>query len=328
MVRVLNIKISITDNSIEQPFVELKYQFMKKIDEAKPFLKLQPQLNNITSPTLNNLNCISMTDAMVEISMKLAFCGLDYKQSSNNCGIIWKGDGHTNKITKRVEATQLNGENWYDNAQLVKTLENDVLLWSGVVKNESTLGSNYAQKMPFFKARGIIHSANARELTELLIDSSKVKLYNKYSNGRVDSIIFQNDLDIESGAYGNGCTKIVQNETNVPLTNKKVKTSTLFHARALSANNPILKSHGGITNAFIIVTRTVHGESERKRLIDVHMASLGSTNEIIWGINLLLDVPEHPGKTDLITITQANSSSVPSFLLQKVSCFLADLFCE
>jgi hypothetical protein len=42
-------------------------------------------------------------------------------------------------------------------------------------------------------------------------------------------------------------------------------------------------------------------------------------NEILWGINVLRAVPNHPDRVDLTSVSQVGSSLVPKFLAGKIA---------
>ena len=299
--------------------------------EKLVFLELQQSIKGAAVLTSHHMNLVQLTNTLVQMGVKLAMGG---GRSSSQLDILnnevsWKSDSSTAKRLKRFQTSNTNGNTWFTNDEVVESLEKDVLLWSGNLECDMTEEMTYGHKIPLFRGRGIIPSMGPRKLTELLLDSSKVKLYNKFSSGRVDSAIFQNDLDLINGPYGSGCTKIVSSETNVPFSSKKLKMENLFHARSIvfdDAINSVISGdddhviEGSVRNAYIIVSRSVQREQEPSN--QQSHAKQGSKNEIIWGINILRDIPGHPDKTDLITVTQANTSVVPNFLSHKVRTLL------
>jgi len=353
--------------------------------------------------------------------------------SSSGCG----NDGTSVSITSSTSDLSCNytnntchinyNQNHYHHPKSIQFLEKEVLIWSGTMTNKknntnattkssssSTTSKStfeYGTKIPIFKGRGIINSS-PQQLTEIFLDSDKVKLYNKYSNGRKDLHVFQNDLLFDCGDFSDNdrvledgdedeelfekgyifdtsssclgsVTKIVESETKVPFTGNIIKTRTLMHARKIQLQPPPItrnRNQPNISNeekneengddengddgdrndttttpindkkrfAFIILSRSIYSQKEVpasvRRMSSMNhttnnnsnnsdyaelekmVANPGSKNELIWGVNILKEVPSHPDKTDLITFTQANSSAIPSFLVQKVGLMCAGDF--
>jgi hypothetical protein len=212
--------------------------------------------------------------------------------------IQWKQEGMTTKLLRKMQTKF----NWNKTLDL---LEKEVLVWSGSMKDKSS--SCYGHGIPIFKARGIIANMNTVQLLELFMDSTKVKLYNKHSNGR---------KDIGKVPCRNGVVcKVVENQTKVPFSNKIISMTTMLHARKIP----------GSDCDFITVSRSVelgrnrHSKQDASS-IEVDEAAFlpGARNEILWGINVIRQVPGCTDKVDLTTITQANSSAIPGFLAHKL----------
>ncbi len=334
-----------TANGYEKDIISLHNE--EKKDENFPFsltndspksklLFINLQLSS-TVPHPSVLHIIQTTNKMIHNGLNLVM-----NNSMARKNISWKEEGSTAKNLKRMKTFMGDDEMWLDNLKVVKALEKEILLWSGSMdsKDKNNNPTNYAQKIPCFRAHGIIPSTGPRELAELLLDSSRVKLYNKFSNGRNDVLVFQNGLDIINGKYGNGSLKVVQSETSVPFSGNKIKMSTLLHARpielqlggmnAFKSENTNINDQGNLNanknyDAYIIVSRSVCSHEEMTNTMKTSKnknsahATPGSRNEIMWGINILHEIPGYPNKTGLISFTQANSSAVPNFLAQKVS---------
>merc|ERR1712038_1544220 len=183
--------------------------------------------------------------------------------------------------------------------------------------------SSHGDDIPMFKARGIIPFLAPIDLVEILLDSTKVFLYNKFCNGRKDLLFLQGgnirEMEIDENDEGNRhgqeskiISKIVETETKVPLSGKIIKMRTLIHARKLD------------DGTYILVSRSVENVSPCSSTNS--SARLGATNEIIWGVNVLRRVPGFDDKVDLPNFAQANSSVVPNFLAQKVGMMAANDF--
>ncbi len=224
----------------------------------------------------------------------------------------WKEEWCTGQHIKTIQATKGVATNdSYKN--VVNILEKELLLWSGKVDADI-----YGKKIPMLKVRGIVDGVSPLKLLEIFIDSTKVNMYNKYSQGRKDLHLMQeegNKNENENKGFfrlgPQGLTKIVQNETKVPLSNKIISVTSLLHARNLDNGND---------DGFIIVSRSLDIKKLSGNNGNKHAyAKQGSKNEIIWGVNVLRKVPGHSNKVDVTNLSQMNSASVPGFLADKVS---------
>lgn len=177
--------------------------------------------------------------------------------------------------------------------------ENAVLVWTGRIK-EGFHGS----QLPCIKTRAIIPMSPKR-LAELLMDSTKVLLYNKMSLGRTDIVTLSQGVD-STGILLEGETKIVKNRTKPPLTNGRImEFHTLMHARKL-------KHEEG--KGYIVVSRAVpnkKGRTDQDNDKIIH-------SEIILGANLLRCVEGEENKTDFTGVTHVNAPNVPLLLAGKV----------
>ena len=92
--------------------------------------------------------------------------------------------------------------------------EGEVLVYLGKWKKEG-----YGSNVPVVKSISIIEMS-PKDMAELLLDSSRVKAYNKMSIGRKDVRIMQTGVDTH-GHFGHGETKVVRNITKPPVAKKK-----------------------------------------------------------------------------------------------------------
>lgn len=227
---------------------------------------------------------------------------------------VWNAQGSTDKLCRKFEGK------WHTEKGLQK-LEKEVLIWSGSMQEGNLTSAYYGKNIPLFKARGIIPNMSPLKLAELLLDSSKVFTYNKHTKGRKDLLVLQRNIHEEQGLFGTGATKIVENQTQIPLSGKKLTMKSLFHVRPLEVPNESYFGHE--CSGYIIISRSIVPELDENVQT---FAKPGSKNEVIWGINMLMEVPGQPNKTELINITQASSNLVPSFLTQKVGLSVCNDF--
>ena len=151
--------------------------------------------------------------------------------------VNWSGDKKTDKFIKEHNNNNDgNGSNdnndnnksssWYE----ALDSSQEVLVWSG-----KFIGGNdlYGAELPIIKTTSIIHKS-PKYLAELLMDSTKVKAYNKMSLGREDVEVFQSGVDttVDEGKFGNaGESKIVRNLTRPPMVNSNLEfvSEYLYH---------------------------------------------------------------------------------------------------
>ncbi len=166
----------------------------------------------------------------------------------------------------------------------------DVYVWTG------SFGSScHGSELPAIRTQGVIPKS-AKDITELLMDSSRVKVYNSMSLGRKDLKVFQSGIHTKSKLWGEGETKIVENRTKPPLTSKTLVFQTLMHARVLSDGR------------YLVVSRAVTDGSPS--------ADGEVQSEIILGVNIL--APLSDTSCRLTSITHVNSPLVPKMMAQSV----------
>jgi hypothetical protein len=124
-------------------------------------------------------------------------------------------------------------------------------------------------------------------LCDVIMDSSKVMLYNKYSGGRDDVVTVGPQ------------SKIVWSRTNIPFTIKSYDFSTLMHLERNAVDNTVL-----------IVSRGV-------RCPQVPIHSDYSRSEIIFGLNILTPSKNDNQKTDFETISHVRYAGTHPFIASK-----------
>ena len=180
----------------------------------------------------------------------------------------------------------------------------DVLVWS--TKCVRDLGAEY----PVVKARGLI-CASAREVVDLLKDSSKVSTYNKSSLGRKDQVVLTSNVD--------SVTKVMSSLTKPPIVRKPLECVTLFYARKLTVEDNIELDGVGYITVGRSVWEDEHGRSGLK--------SSTTRCEILLSVNLVRDITTTSGQKvcELTIVTHAVSpAGVPLFIGKKAALVAAD----
>jgi len=229
--------------------------------------------------------------------------------------VNWSGDKKTDKFIKEHGSSNDDSEGDAKSSSWYESLDSsqEVLVWSGKFIGDK--GELYGAELPIIKTTSIIHKS-PKYLAELLMDSTKVKAYNKMSLGRDDVEVFQSGVDTteEEGKFGNvGESKIVRNLTRPPMVNSNLEFVTCMHARKLSQQDlQTLSSNNSDPNqptaGYIVVSRAVTGGQWNSD------DSNNVRNEIILGVNILRQVPNEPDKTELIAVTHVYSPMIPLML--------------
>lgn len=207
-------------------------------------------------------------------------------------GLMWTPDSATKRI---ISNRTMEEQKWhYLNNQ------EDVFIWYG------NFGSNgYKGDIPVIKARGIIPT-RAESLVDLIVDSSKVQLYNKMSLGREDKFFIKKGLDSHDGKI-NGEAKIVRSVSSIPMIRKNMEIISLMYARALSAEADGM-------NGYLVVSRSVW-ENEQHAPSESDAGHEGDSNhirsEMLLGVNLIRPLDEET--CEFTTLTHFFTPGAPTF---------------
>lgn len=174
--------------------------------------------------------------------------------------------------------------------------EGGVLVYLGKWKKEG-----YGSSVPVVKSISIINMS-PKQMAELLLDSSRVKTYNKMSQGRKDVRVMQRGVDTHDH-FGHGETKIVRNITKPPVAKKKMLSVTLMHGRALRPTDGI--QEGG----YVVVSRAVGDPA-----VETEDYTL---SEILLGVNVLRNTENH-NQCRVTAVTHVYSPNLPTALASRL----------
>mmetsp|Transcript_22323 Transcript_22323/g.51150 ORF Transcript_22323/g.51150 Transcript_22323/m.51150 type:complete len:252 (-) Transcript_22323:268-1023(-) len=167
---------------------------------------------------------------------------------------------------------------------------------------------------PVIRSRGIVDGMSPKELAELIMDSSRVNVYNKMSLGREDVRVLQTGVDTHDPETGRrGETKIVKNVTKPPLTKKMLEFVTLMHARRLGGGEEGLEGSEG----YLIVSRAISVSSGDRNSYDDKKSKV-VRSEILLGVNIMRSVKGRDDATELVAVTHVNSPLTPMMMAQKL----------
>lgn len=180
-------------------------------------------------------------------------------------------------------------------------IDDEILVWCGKFEQ------NYRANIPVVKARAQVQTS-ARDLLDLLFDSSKVKQYNKMSLGREDRHIIKEDIETDNGLM-NGEVKVVRSVSSIPIIRKDIELLTLMHARRLDEDKDGIKG-------YICVNRSVWEDESRAPLPNGdESGTSGGKNyirsEALLGVNLIRQLE---GNTcEITTVSHFYTPGAPSF---------------
>lgn len=262
--------------------------------------------------------------------------------------IDWKpADSRTKQLFQDDDDGGGVGGGVSSNEVLRRALEDEmaVFVWTGRFKKED----GYGAELPVVRTVSIV-PMSPRKMAELLMDSDRVKTYNKMSLGRKDEITFQCGVDtVASSSDGSseaflldGEAKIVRNLTQPPVTKKLMEFVTLMYARPIkpednvgvgimggSSLENLDDDSGDSSSGYIVMSRAVSGG--RWGSGNTAMATRGgdskdsskqkeremTRSEILLGINLLRSIPGHPDRTELTAVTHVKAGA-PGILAVKI----------
>ena len=263
------------------------------IDDERTDRETSERNDSATSLVPIDGNVVIVINALVEIGLSEAV------DESNR----WIATSSTAYTLKKHSMQQRIGP--WKNASYGK----DVLVWS--TKCTRALGAEY----PVVKARGIIN-ASAREVFDLLRDSSKVSTYNKSSLGRKDKFVLMNDGDSEE-------TKIMSSLTKPPIVRKPLECVTLLYARQLRLEDNVALDGVG----YMTIGRSVWENEEGT--VNGGSKSSSTRCDILLSVNLVREITTSNGMRvcELTIVTHAVSpAGIPLFIGKKAALVAADSY--
>lgn len=246
--------------------------------------------------------CGSNTYAPVAPAAVRALAKSGFKSSFDRP--MWVADSKTAKVLKQTP--DWNDVLWQDEGpiRLPDSVlnESEVFVWSGNFSH-----GHYGSDLPAVRAGGIIN-LSPKELLNLLVDSRRVKEYNKLCVGRTDLLTLQADDHLEGGPFG-GITKVMKSESKPPMLRTTLQFTSLLHARALNDDS-----------GYKMVTRAVTLPEDKEDLAN----SLKS--EILLGATILKKIEGHENKTLFISINHLRSPMVPTIIAKRIGLSAAANF--
>ncbi len=180
---------------------------------------------------------------------------------------------------------------------------NDILVWTGDI-GHTGFGSDW----PVVKARCLV-DASPRSLIEFMMDSSRIKEYNKMSQGREDLIKIQEGLDTteQESLYGfAGDCKIVKALNKPRLLPKTIETLSLTYSQPLAI----------APGSYMTVTRSIFEDDSGE-----HKSTSANTirSEMLLGVSIFRPANANHSVTEVTNITHVFSPGVPEMLARRAA---------
>lgn len=170
--------------------------------------------------------------------------------------------------------------------------ENDVLVWSGTWDHK-----HYGNDLPAIRCEAIVNMS-PRSLATLLVDSSRVKEYNKMSIGREDIMVLQEDETC--------VTKIVVGKSKPPMLSKTLMLKSLLHMEELP--------DGGDQGGYVVVSRAIAHAEDVEAVEDPKVI----LSEMLLGLNIIRCVEGELDRCVLISLTHLRSPVIPMMMAKRL----------
>ena len=222
---------------------------------------------------------------------------------------MWTPDSKTDKALKKAHTPDWVKDTFANKGKIrlnasTTADEQNVFIWMGNFKH-----GLYGSELPAIRACGIVNMS-AKALMELMIDSSRVKEYNKLSLGRDDLVTFEGSID-RPGPFGNSVTKVMRSESKPPMIRKILVFVSLLHAKELEDGS-----------GYLIVTRAVHTPEAKG-------PANALQSEILMGVNLIRKIEGAEDSRCLMTnVNHLRSPMVPMMIAKRIGLSAAVSFVQ
>lgn len=210
---------------------------------------------------------------------------------------MWTANGSTAKLLKSGnwnETTFMPCQEMAVPAPYAKGAkgENDVLVWSGTWSHKY-----YGHDIPAIRCEAIVNMS-PKAMADLLVDSTRVKEYNKMSIGRDDIMVLH---------QGETCvTKITLAKTKPPMLGKTLVLRNLLHMEELPG--------GGKEAGYVIVTRAVAHADDAEAAEDPKVIA----SEMLLGLNVIRAVEGESDRCILINLNHLSSPMIPMMFAKRL----------
>ncbi len=254
------------------------------------------------SEGVDNISVVSLqTTDVSDIANALFQKGYEFAMDESD---RWTPEQGTGKLLSKRATMLMNGEmdgpigDWPNAAH-----GDEVLIWTS-----KCIHGGHGSEYPIVKARGLIPTS-ALKMVKLLLDSDRVKEYNKMSLGRIDEHCFTVGVERLTECPSTGILgelKIVRSKSQPPVVRKPIELRLLLHARRLVS--------GGDDNAsnYLTIGRSIW-ETEQGAA-DANESSV-TRCEMLLSVNLIRDISSYTSEEqqwcEITTITHGISPGIP-----------------
>ena len=238
-----------------------------------------------------NGNKAPLAEAAMEALVK---CGLGAAMDKK----MWTAQGATGKLLKTGvwDETIFLPSDWGRPAPAPHAKgskeENDVLVWSGTWSHKY-----YGHDLPAIRCEAIVNMS-PKDLANLLVDSDRVKEYNKMSVGRDDIMVLHDD---------DKCvTKIIVGKSKPPMLGKTLMLKSLLHMEELPG--------GAEEGGFVIASRAIALADDAEAAEDPKIIH----SEMLMGLNIIRVVEGEPDRCILINLNHLRSPMIPMMFAKKL----------
>ena len=170
---------------------------------------------------------------------------------------------------------------------------NDVLVWTGEWGHK-----HYGHDIPAVRCEAVVN-LSPRALVDLLVDSTRVKEYNKMSVGRDDILTLRNEAT--------RVTKIIVGRSKPPMLGKTLVLKSLLHMEELPG--------GGERSGYVIVSRAISLADDVDAPVDPKILY----SEMLMGMNIIRAIEGEPGRCVLINLNHLRSPMIPVMLAKRLA---------
>lgn len=170
--------------------------------------------------------------------------------------------------------------------------ESDVLVWSGEWDHV-----HRGHDLPAIRCEAMINMS-PKSLADLLMDSTRIKEYNKMSLGREDILVLSNSETC--------ITKIVRAKARPPMLGKTMVLTNLLHMQELPG--------GGKRAGYAIVSRAIVHADDAEVMGDPKVVQ----SEMLMGLNVLRVVDGEPDRCVMINLNHLMSPMIPAMLSKRL----------
>jgi len=170
--------------------------------------------------------------------------------------------------------------------------EMDVLVWSGAWAHKY-----YGHDIPAIRCEAIVNMS-PQALASLLMDSTRVKEYNKMSVGRDEILVLHDDEK--------RITKVMVGRSKPPMLGKTLMLKSLMHMEELPGGS----EQGG----YVVVSRAVAHVDDDEAVEDPKVIH----SEMLMGLNVIRCVEGEPDRCVLVNLNHLRSPLIPMMFAKKL----------